>query len=51
MNTKCYHQRITGEIDVAIAIRPIIKVLVPDRVDRAPVMCHKIHRVVRTPWI
>lgn len=38
-------------MDAAIAIRPIIKVLVSDRVDGAPVMCHKIHRAVRTLWI
>ena len=48
MNTKCNHQRITREINIAIAISSIIKVLVPDRDERALVMCHKIHRVVRT---
>lgn len=35
-------------MDIAIAIEPIIKVLVPDRVDGASLMCHKIHGVVRT---
>lgn len=38
-------------MNIAIAISPIIKVLVPDRDERALVMCHKIHRVVRTPRV
>lgn len=32
---------------IATAISPIIKALVLDRDERALVMCHKIHRVVR----
>lgn len=46
MNRKCNHPRITTEMNIAIAISPIIKVLVPDRDERTLVMCHKIHRVV-----
>lgn len=38
-------------MNIAIAINPIIKVLVLDRDERALVMCHKIHRVVRMPRI
>lgn len=34
-------------MNIAIAISPIIKVLVLDRDESALVMCHKIHRVVR----
>ena len=38
-------------MNVAVAISSIIKVLLLDRDQRAPVMCHKIHRVVRAPWM
>lgn len=34
-------------MNIAVAISPIIKVLVPDRDERDLAMCHKIHRVVR----
>lgn len=34
-------------MNIAIAISPIITFLVLDRDERALVMCHKIHRVVR----
>lgn len=34
-------------MDIAVAISPIIIVLVLDRDEGALVMCHKIHRVVR----
>lgn len=36
-------------MNIAIAISSIIKVLGLDRDERALVMCHKIHKVVRTP--
>lgn len=36
-------------MNIAVAISPTIKALVPDRDERALVMCHKIHRVVRAP--
>ncbi len=35
-------------MNIAIAISPVVKLLVLDRDERAAVMCHKIHRVVRT---
>lgn len=51
MNTKFNHESITREMSIAAAISPIIKLLLLDRDERALAMCHKIHRVVRTPCV
>lgn len=47
LNVLHNRQRITAEMNIAIAISSIIKVLVPDRDERDLATCHKIHRVVR----
>lgn len=47
LNALRNRQRITTEMNIAVAISSIIKVLVPDRDERDLATCHKIHRVVR----
>lgn len=47
LNALRNRQRITAEMNIALAISSIIKVLVPDRDERDLATCHKIHRVVR----
>lgn len=47
MNALHNRQRITAEMNIAVAISSIIKVLMPDRDEGDLATCHKIHRVVK----